>query len=348
MQTGVAFALRDRSARYFVTFDADGQHRVADAAAMVDRLRDGSVDVLIGSRFLGSATNMRRGRKALLRAARVFEHASSGIALTDAHNGLRAFTRKFAEMIDLRVADMGWASEFLAKLGESRLPYAEHPVTIEYSDYSLSKGQHSINSVNIGVDVLVNRLLKRSPLMAWIKVLLITSSLLLLVILFRHRQRVALRAGSRIAAIGLFIAAVASIADPDIPQAAAERLGVARGTDLLLYLLVVVFALSTMGLYFRLRETDHRVRQLARALAIEETMRREMQQLPAATDGAASPEPVVRGGSEQGRRGPSGFLTPGWLVTWIGLPPPPARRRRQPTCQTGAAAERSVTTTNSL
>lgn len=111
--------------------------------------------------------------------------------------------------------------------------------------------------------------------MMWIKVLLIGSFLVLLVLLFRHRDRVLLRAGTRLAAIGLFIAAVASIADPNIPQTVAEWVGVGRGTDLLLYLLVVVFAMSTMGLYFRLREMEDRVRKLARAIAISESIRRE-------------------------------------------------------------------------
>ncbi|TQJ51731.1 glycosyltransferase family 2 protein [Phycicoccus sp. SLBN-51] len=160
LQTGVNFALLDPRAAYFVTFDADGQHRVEDAVAMVERLRSTPVDVLIGSRFLGSATNMRRSRRGLLLVGRLFERLSSGIALTDAHNGLRAFSRSFAEVLKLSVADMGWASEFLTRLAESGLRYAEHPVTVQYTPYSLSKGQPSINSVNIGMDVVVNRVLR--------------------------------------------------------------------------------------------------------------------------------------------------------------------------------------------
>ena len=42
------------------------------------------------------------------------------------------------------------------------------------------------------------------------------------------------------AGAGLFLVAVVSIIVPDVPQWAAETVGVARGTDLLLYLLVVV------------------------------------------------------------------------------------------------------------
>lgn len=111
--------------------------------------------------------------------------------------------------------------------------------------------------------------------MALIKILLIASAVVLLVILFRHRDAVFVRAGSRVVALTLFAVAVAAIADPRIPQSAADALGVGRGTDLVLYLLVVVFALTSMGLYFRIRQTENRIRKLARSLAISEAIRRE-------------------------------------------------------------------------
>lgn len=160
LQTGIDFALLDPGARLFVTFDADGQHRVDDAVAMVEHMRHHDLAVLLGSRFLGATNNMKPSRKALLLAARTFERVSTGIALTDAHNGLRVFTREFAAILKMRMADMAWASEFLDRMAESGLPYGEFPVTVDYTQYSQSKGQHSINSVNIGVDILLNRILR--------------------------------------------------------------------------------------------------------------------------------------------------------------------------------------------
>ena len=158
-QTGIDFALRDPGAELFVTFDADGQHRVEDAVAMVEHLRTTDTEVLIGSRFLGSAEGMSRSRRALLRAATVFERVTSGVALTDAHQGLRVFRRSFAEVLELKSHDMAWASEFLTRISEQHTTYEEFPVVVTYSDYSRSKGQRSINSVNIGVDIIINRIL---------------------------------------------------------------------------------------------------------------------------------------------------------------------------------------------
>src|SRR5690606_31825385 len=51
IQTGVDYALRRAGASYFVTFDADGQHSVSDAAEMVERLRTEPVDLILGTRF---------------------------------------------------------------------------------------------------------------------------------------------------------------------------------------------------------------------------------------------------------------------------------------------------------
>jgi hypothetical protein len=53
---------------------------------------------------------------------------------------------------------MAYASELLGLIRRSGLRYGEHPVSIAYTDYSLSKGQRSINSVNIAADVLVHSL----------------------------------------------------------------------------------------------------------------------------------------------------------------------------------------------
>lgn len=159
-QTGIDFALKDTGAQIFVTFDADGQHLVEDVVAMVQHIREVDVEVLIGSRFLGSVDGMTRSRRALLRAAVIFERVTSGISLTDAHQGLRVFRRSFAQILDLKAHDMSWASEFLARMAQHQTTFTEFPVHVVYTDYSRSKGQKSINSVNIGIDVLINKVLR--------------------------------------------------------------------------------------------------------------------------------------------------------------------------------------------
>ena len=53
VQTGVEYARRQPGARYFVTFDADGQHQIGDVLRMLSRIRSEPVDIIVGSRFHG-------------------------------------------------------------------------------------------------------------------------------------------------------------------------------------------------------------------------------------------------------------------------------------------------------
>lgn len=105
-----------------------------------------------------------------------------------------------------------------------------------------------------------------------IKPILIISFIIVLVFVFRQRNRAGLRAGSRIAALLLGAAAIVFVVDPDIPQALAELVGVVRGTDLILYLLVVVFAVTSMSLYFTQRSFEVQIQQLARRIALSDAL----------------------------------------------------------------------------
>ena len=149
LQTGIDFALAQPGAEYFVTFDSDGQHQTSDAERMVGRLRTEPLDIIVGSRFLDGRTKPGLLKKLVLRAAVLFERLSTGVKLTDAHNGLRALNRTAASRIRIRQNRMAHASEIVAQMGRLKLRYAEEPVHIIYTDYSRAKGQSLWNSVNI-------------------------------------------------------------------------------------------------------------------------------------------------------------------------------------------------------
>lgn len=155
LQTGLDFALSQPGAEYFVTFDSDGQHRTEDAERMVARLRNEPLDVVVGSRFLDGKTKPGFMKRAVLRTAVLFERISTGVKLTDAHNGLRALNRVAASTIQLEQNRMAHASEIIAQIGNHRLRYAEEPVHIIYTDYSRAKGQSLWNSVNILSELFV-------------------------------------------------------------------------------------------------------------------------------------------------------------------------------------------------
>jgi len=157
LQTGFEFALHSADVQYVLTFDADGQHQVGDALRMVQEMRARNVDVLLGSRFLTERPPMPRSKRMVLRAAVVFTRLTTGLPLTDAHNGLRVFNRHATQMMDVRLHGMAHASEILNLIARSSLTYLEVPVSVLYTDYSRSKGQPSVNAINIAFDVLLDR-----------------------------------------------------------------------------------------------------------------------------------------------------------------------------------------------
>ena len=149
LQTGIEYGLSDPGAEYFVTFDSDGQHQVTDAMAMVQRLRQGDVDVVFGSRFLDGRTQPGALKKLVLKTAVAYSNLTTGIHLTDAHNGLRAFNRTVASRLQVTQNRMAHASEIVSQIAKNGYRWVEHPVHILYTDYSRSKGQSVLNSVNI-------------------------------------------------------------------------------------------------------------------------------------------------------------------------------------------------------
>jgi len=157
LQTGIDCAMQQR-ADVVVTFDADGQHRSADIESLVAALREARADFALGSRFLGRTIALPAARRLLLRAATVFTQLTTGLRLTDTHNGLRAMTRRGAAKIRLRQNRMAHASEILAQIAASGLPYVEVPVRIEYTAYSLAKGQRIGDALTILLDLFARRL----------------------------------------------------------------------------------------------------------------------------------------------------------------------------------------------
>lgn len=164
IQTGVEYARAQPGARYFVTFDADGQHQVKDVLAMVERLRSEPVDIVVGTRFgrpRGDDDQVPLIKRLVLRTVVLLSPRTRRLGLTDAHNGLRVFNRRVAEELNLRMNGMSHASEFVELMDSRGWRVAEQPVDILYTEYSMSKGQSLLNGINILSDGFVGKRLPR-------------------------------------------------------------------------------------------------------------------------------------------------------------------------------------------
>lgn len=158
LQTGFDYALRLGGVTHVITFDADGQHRPDDALRLLKQCRSEDYDIVLGSRTMGTVVDQPWQRALLLRAAVAFSRLTSGLDLTDTHNGLRVLTRRALGRISLRQCGMAYASELEHEISRSGLRWCEVPVEILYTDYSCAKGQRGLNTINILFDLVNARL----------------------------------------------------------------------------------------------------------------------------------------------------------------------------------------------
>lgn len=102
----------------------------------------------------------------------------------------------------------------------------------------------------------------------WIQVLLILA-IVALFSLLRSRASAKTRAWVKIGYVGFVVAGVYAVLRPDDTTVVAHWLGVARGTDLMLYVLIIAFIFTTLSTYMRFKDLEFRYAQLARAVALQ-------------------------------------------------------------------------------
>lgn len=158
LQTGFDYAIRRTDVNYVITFDGDGQHDPVDALRMVDVARERRLDVVLGSRTIGTVTHQPMTRQLLLRAGVCFTRASTGLRVTDTHNGLRVLSRSSLQIMRLRQRGMAHASELENAIAHHGFAWCEVPVNIAYTTHSRQKGQRNLNAVNVLCDLALNRL----------------------------------------------------------------------------------------------------------------------------------------------------------------------------------------------
>jgi glycosyltransferase involved in cell wall biosynthesis len=160
LATGLDYLSQVEDCDYVVTYDADGQHRLEDALQMVEVLKENpELDIIIGSRFIETTrTNVPLTRKITLKLGVVFLKFVYGLKITDAHNGLRVIRKRVLVKMIPKLDNFSHASEMTYLIKAHNLNFKEFPTHIIYSEYSLSKGQSSMNSVRIALTTLWHKI----------------------------------------------------------------------------------------------------------------------------------------------------------------------------------------------
>lgn len=103
-----------------------------------------------------------------------------------------------------------------------------------------------------------------------LQVLLVIAAIGALVYFVRKGHNVRMRASKRIAFFAFIAVNIYAVLRPTDLTWVAQHLGIGRGTDLVLYLLVVAFVFGMLNTYLRQREISNHLTDLARKVALRE------------------------------------------------------------------------------
>lgn len=157
-QTGLE-AAKLLGAKYAVTIDADAQHSPADVPPIVNELKKGKVDVVIGSRFL-KKNPIPFTRRMFNGIANGITFFISGLWVSDSQSGFKGFSAHALEKVRLRTNGYECCSEIIKEIALHKLKYKEVPIDVTYSDYSLMKGQSFAGGVKTVMKLVIRSLMR--------------------------------------------------------------------------------------------------------------------------------------------------------------------------------------------
>ena len=124
----------------FVTFDADGQHRVEDIPNVTEPIINNKAEIVIGSRFLETKSEeMPNYRKVGIKLITKVTNLSIKEKLTDSQSGFRAYSKKALNGIIPSDEGMGVSTEILIKASNLDLKIAEVPIKVSYEGETSTK-----------------------------------------------------------------------------------------------------------------------------------------------------------------------------------------------------------------
>ena len=127
-----------------VTFDADGQHKVEDVKKVIEPIKNGDADLVIGSRFLSKTKEkIPEYRKIGINIITKVTNAGLKKKITDSQSGFRAYSKDLISKLDISDMGMGISTEILIKTNSLGFRIAEIPITILYEGKTSTQNPNS-------------------------------------------------------------------------------------------------------------------------------------------------------------------------------------------------------------
>lgn len=103
-----------------------------------------------------------------------------------------------------------------------------------------------------------------------IQIILLLAVAVGLTLFVRRWHGVRMQAGKRVGLVAFAVLNVYAVLRPGDVTWVANLVGVGRGSDLVLYALVIAFMLGMLNFYLRFKTVDRRLTDLARTVAVRE------------------------------------------------------------------------------
>lgn len=156
-RTGLHYAMNAiNNLEYVVTIDADGQHSVEDIKKVVDHAIDHNSQMIVGSRLHeGNNESMPLHRRYGNIGLSLISRALFGIKTKDTQSGLRLFRADILPKVsDYTIDRYGFCTEMLWLAVKHKVDVEEVPISVVYSEETLTKGQNNWGVVHLVLDLL--------------------------------------------------------------------------------------------------------------------------------------------------------------------------------------------------
>ena len=145
---------REEKSESLFTLDSDGQHRIEDIQTVIEPIKNGKSDLVIGSRFLDdNGKNVPKYRKMGIKILTTLANTSLKQNITDSQSGFRGYGKRVIEEITPSESGMGVSNEILIKASKRGFQITEVPIIILYDGDTSSQ-----NPISHGSSVVISTL----------------------------------------------------------------------------------------------------------------------------------------------------------------------------------------------
>jgi len=143
----------ERNADIIVHLDADNQYIANEIPKLIETVEKGEADLVLGSRFMGTIEEMPIMKRWGNIAFSKIVSQISGLKITDAQTGFRAFTREFAEKVRI-ISTHTYTQEMIIRAVREKFKVKEVPVY--FAKREKGKSRLISNPVDYAIKAWIN------------------------------------------------------------------------------------------------------------------------------------------------------------------------------------------------